>query len=619
MFSLPQKLLGKLQRIWVFSSRKEVRNWRLGQKIAAGYVLAIALGASGSIAGLIITDHVQGLGVMAVGDAATQDRILGRLYQNLQNAHIALLQLKNFPEEKTQERRLLIQDVRQAIADSSQLVDELDQYLSRGESVWLVTPEEELLAKANQSLETLQAYAYYQFPDVFRSSVSSESQGTPLPTSQLSTADQATTLEKRLDQNAQNLLSLMTAVYSKLEQTEVDLEENQGVEKAIILWSLFISALVAGGIAIVVTEQITQPLISAAAVAERAAKTGEFNERVTPVVGDLHLETEVGILARSLDTLIDRVEARNQELANSAEQAKGQAEVLQRTLEELRRTQSQLVQTEKMSLLGQVAAGVAHEINNPVSFIYGNLIHVGKELKDLLALLALYESGETLQSAAVQELSRTVDVDFLQRDLPKLLQSMRSGAERIREIVLSLRIFTRLDEADLKVVDLNESIQSVVTILRSRLCYRDDRPAVRVVEEYGELPLVKCYASQFNQVILHLLNNALDSIDDVWQAVPRDNHQPRLKIRTEILPDGQALITVTDTGMGIEAENVPKVFEMFYTTKPAGKGTGMGLAIAHQVITEKHGGTITCTSKLGSGTTFTITLPTKAQTSANSQ
>ncbi len=571
-----------------------------------GYVVAIAAGAIGSIAGLIITDHVQGMGVMAVGDAATQDRIVGGLYQNLQTGHVAILQLNHPPEELPQKRQLLQQDVRLAIASSRQLVRELEQYLNDEPVLWLAAPKERLLVLANQSLAILEAYAHAQLPDIF----SAPAAASDLPKDPME-------LERQLDRRTQLLLPLMVATYSKLEQAEEDLENNQGLEKAIILLSLLVASLVAGGIALVVTRQVTRPLIEAAAVAERAAATGEFHERVMPVVGELHRETEVGILARSLDTLIERVAMRNRELAENAAQAQGQAQVLQRTLEELRHTQAQLVQTEKMSLLGQVAAGVAHEINNTVSYIYGNLIHIGQELKDLLTLLSLYESGETPQSPKVQEISEDIDIEFLREDMPKLLGSMRSGSERIREIVLSLRLFTRLDEAEWKSIDLNESIQSVVTILRSRLCAQSNRPEIELVENYAPLPPVKCYAGQFNQVIMHLLNNAIDATDAAWGADPASSDQPlQITLTTTSLSGEQVAITITDTGTGIDSKRLDSIFEMFYTTKPAGKGTGMGLAIAHQVIAEKHGGTITCTSELGTGTTFNITLPLTPQGAA---
>ena len=426
---LPDVAVGlrhQLGRLWIFPTRQDINRWRLGKKIAVGYVVAIAAGAIGSIAGLIITDHVQGMGVMAVGDAATQDRIVGGLYQNLQTGHVAILQLNHPPEELPQKRQLLQQDVRLAIASSRQLVRELEQYLNDEPVLWLAAPKERLLVLANQSLAILEAYAHAQLPDIF----SAPAAASDLPKDPME-------LERQLDRRTQLLLPLMVATYSKLEQAEEDLENNQGLEKAIILLSLLVASLVAGGIALVVTRQVTRPLIEAAAVAERAAATGEFHERVMPVVGELHRETEVGILARSLDTLIERVAMRNRELAENAAQAQGQAQVLQRTLEELRHTQAQLVQTEKMSLLGQVAAGVAHEINNPVYFIYGNLKPANGYFQDLIGLVEHYQECYPNPKQELQEHLDTLDVEFMTVDAYKLLESLKIGADRIRQIVLS--------------------------------------------------------------------------------------------------------------------------------------------------------------------------------------
>ena len=609
-----------------------MRRWRLGHKIAAGYVVAIAVGTLGSLTGVVVADYFQGIRVMEAGNAATQDRLLSRIYRNLRTAHLTILQLETQAPGSPQRRRLMLQDLRDVIVESTQLQQELNEHL-RGNPPWLVAPKDDLQQLTTQSLVVLRAYVATHVPGILgvqdealqRQAIADASVllGEKLDSrgsGEWLTASpgQLAHLEAQLVDVSQELRPLLMRLHSKLEQTEIDLETAQGLEKGIIVGSLLVSALLAGTIALGVTRQITRPLMRVTAVAERVVATEQL-EPVTPALGDLPLETEVAVLARSLDTLMSWVAHRNQELATKATQAQNQAQTLQNTLGDLKRTQTQLIQTEKMSLLGQVAAGVAHEINNPVSFIYGNLVHLSSDLQDLLALLALYESGESASSPEVVELTEDIDLEFLKQDMPKLIQSMQSGSERIREIVLSLRLFTRLDESALKTVNVNESLDSVVTILRSRLCPQDDRPAIELVQNYGELPLVECYAGQLNQVLMHLLTNAIDALEQSWQqTLPQKNAAPdngdparllSITLETLVLNDNRIAIAITDTGPGIPDTVLPNIFEMFYTTKQAGKGTGMGLAIAHQVITEQHRGTITCDSVVGQGTTFRIELP----------
>ena len=501
------------------------------------------------------------------------------------------------------------------LAESERLADELNQHLA-ADPTWVVAPPAEIQAITRQSLGALQAYVAVHLPEALTLDSPSSLRAGKDPSESVPTANAETLLaaERRLMGSIQNLSPLLAITHSKLEQAEQDLEDLQGLEKSIIFASLALSALAAGLIAWIATRQITYPLTAAAGIAQRVVETGEFKERVTPALGGLGPETEVGSLARSLDTLIEWVAARNQALAEQAADAQTQAQTLKQTLRELRRTQIQLVQTEKMSLLGQVAAGVAHEINNPINFIHGNIQHIDSELGDMLELLMLCKDGVPPQNPRIQALLESIDIDFLRSDLPKMLQSMQLGSERIREIVLSLRLFTRLDESELKRIDLNESIDSVVTILGSRLCAQANRPAIALSRNYGQLPELECYAGQLNQALMHFMANAIDAMDAGWkqfQAGGSLGTAPllQLTITTAHLAHNYIGITIADTGQGIPESVLPNIFEMFYSTKPAGKGTGMGLAIAHQVITDKHGGTIECTTHLGQGTTFSIELP----------
>ncbi|MBF1999647.1 MAG: PAS domain S-box protein [Synechococcales cyanobacterium M58_A2018_015] len=283
-----------------------------------------------------------------------------------------------------------------------------------------------------------------------------------------------------------------------------------------------------------------------------------------------------------------------------------QAEDLEVALKTLQRTQMQMVQSEKMSSLGQLVAGVAHEINNPVSFIYGNLVHADDYSRDLLALLKLYQVHYPDPVAAIQAKAEAIDLEFLMTDLPKLLDSMKMGAERIQKIVASLRTFSRMDEAEMKAVDLHDGIDSTLLILQNRLKAKGRCPEIQVDKSYGELPLVECYAGQLNQVFMNVLSNAIDALEERAEREP--HFTPLLSICTSV-SQNQVAIQIRDNGPGMTVEVQQQLFNPFFTTKPVGKGTGMGLSISYQIVTEKHGGTLRCSSAPGQGTEFTIEIP----------
>ncbi|MBD2092668.1 PAS domain S-box protein [Microcoleus sp. FACHB-1515] len=301
-------------------------------------------------------------------------------------------------------------------------------------------------------------------------------------------------------------------------------------------------------------------------------------------------------------------------LSEAKEREKSQE--LAQTLQQLKQAQTQLVQSEKMSSLGQLVAGVAHEINNPVNFIYGNLVYASRYTKELLDLLQLYQQATPDPDPTLKAQIEAIDLDFLQADLPKLMNSMRVGAERIREIVRSLQSFSRLDGAELKVVDLHEGIESSLMILQHRLKSESQTtPAINVVKNYGNLPSVKCYAGQLNQVFMNVLGNAIDAIEAAGRNRP--NVEPTISISTEIKADegevadesGRVVIRIADNGSGMNELICQRVFDPFFTTKPVGKGTGLGMSISHQIIVEKHGGAIACRSIEGEGTEFSIEIP----------
>ncbi len=312
---------------------------------------------------------------------------------------------------------------------------------------------------------------------------------------------------------------------------------------------------------------------------------------------------EVELLQAVVDQLaiaIDQAELFAQTRA-SAFAAQTQAKQLQLAMQELKQTEAHLIQAEKMSSLGQMVAGIAHEINNPVNFISGNLSHANNYIKDLLELIELYQEIYPESNDRIEELSESIDLPFLIEDLPKMINSMEMGSERIRQIVVSLRNFSRLDEAEKKPVNIHEGIDNTLLILHHKFKAVGNKGAIEIVKEYGDLPLIECYAGQLNQVFMNILSNAIDAIEN----------QPDLRIitiKTE-LNKSNIIIRIRDNGPGIPENINKKLFDPFFTTKPVGKGTGLGLSISYQIVVEKHKGLIQCISEPGQGAEFYISIP----------
>ncbi|MEG3847911.1 PAS domain S-box protein [Microcoleus sp. herbarium19] len=309
---------------------------------------------------------------------------------------------------------------------------------------------------------------------------------------------------------------------------------------------------------------------------------------------------------------ITRRKQSEEALQQSEARERERAQQLEQALLELRSTQTQLIQTEKMSSLGQLVAGIAHEINNPVNFIHANIAYLNQYTKQLLDLVTLYEHEYPEPNSKIIDRIQEIDLDFMAGDLRKLVGSMQVGTDRIRQIVLSLRNFSRLDESAMKPVDIHAGIESTLLILQHRLKSRDCRPEIEVIKDFGKLPRVECYASQLNQVFMNIIVNGIDAIEERYQKLSvaeAETNPGRISICTVTTARETVIVEISDNGTGIAEDVRDRIFNPFFTTKEVGKGTGLGMSISHSIVVEKHRGKIECISFLGTGTTFQIEIP----------
>ncbi len=326
-----------------------------------------------------------------------------------------------------------------------------------------------------------------------------------------------------------------------------------------------------------------------------------YTESFAPTEADCKL---IGIIAGAIGV--------EEERAAGAARDRQKSKELQTALRELQQTQMQLVQTEKMSSLGQVLAGIAHEINNPVGFVAGNLCHVRGYVLDLLDIVQMYREEYPNPPAKIQKQAEDIDLEFLAEDLPKLLNSMQTGCERIVEIIQTLRNFSRTDEAKFKPADIHEGLESTLLMLNSRLKAKPNWQGIQVIKEYGELPKIKCHPGLLNQVFMNILANAMDALEESSSQTNNTTTNasfPTITIKTETIDNKSICIRIKDNGPGIPQDNIVRLFDPFFTTKPVGKGTGLGLSISHQIVVEKHNGKLQCLSQADQETEFIIEIP----------
>jgi signal transduction histidine kinase len=598
-----------------------LRCLQVRQKITWGYALSLGVAVLGTGIGILIADYQQKLALAKVDDVLEELDIISDL-------QVSVLQTSNH-QQKIKE--LLSQPVllKQEYVEFQAHYNNFRQSWAKFKDSNGGTAGQENIERDGE-VEAINSFVakYEGVPEAYIKSIDRLlprlNPATIKPANVTSIQADLTELERsalmaKINTFSKDILVIVKNIYEEYEEAEVAINASNTLRLRVIGGSMAISIAIAIILSVLTSRAIARPIQSLTKVTQQSLKELNFN-----LQADIAAEDEIGTLTLSFNQLITTVKQllKDEQEYNQALEIK----VLERTkelnnkniqledtLEKLNSTQVQLVQNEKMSSLGNLVAGVAHEINNPIGFLNGSINNTKEHIQDLLEHLALYQQYYPDAVAPVQKNAVDIDLEFLIEDLPKLLDSMQGATDRIKSMSKSLRTFSRADTTRKVKANLHEGLDSTLLILKYRLKASEKRPAITVIQEYGKLPEIECFPGQLNQVFMNILANAIDVFDEMAQtqsfAELKANPQ-QITIHTEILSN-QVVIGIRDNGTGMTEDVKAKIFDYLFTTKDVGKGTGLGLAIAHQIIVEKHGGAIAVNSTLGEGTEFTIQLPVK--------
>ncbi|MEG4273301.1 MULTISPECIES: ATP-binding protein [unclassified Microcoleus] len=568
---------------------RSFRNLSIHDKISRGYALALCVAIGGTAVGMLVGTHYYRI---------TNNQVhIERESQLLNKLQVALLRTQNsqawliYGIEKPQVFDIKYKQLYNNISSLKMLFLELKKHkqLENIENI------EEIL-KISDSLVANYIYPLERVNKKFSNLPNNPAQQS-VKRKLLLNFDRDK-LGLQLDRAVNDIAEIIDRAQEQEDAGREDLLRAQALRVQIILGSMVLSIVLAAVLAGFTSRAIAKPLAAVTKIAQRVTEESNFELQVPVTSTD-----EVGVLAASLNQLIQKVNQLLKELKSEQE--------------------SQILQNEKMATLGRMLAGVAHEVNNPINFIYANIAPARNYVEDILDLLKTYETEISKPPAAVVAKGEEIDIDFLKEDLIKIFDSMQVGSERAKAIILSLKDFSRLDEAAPHPVDLHACIDSSLLILNSRI-----KQGIEVVRDYGNIPAIEGYMGLLYQVFVNILNNALDAVEEKAKIEKSSSEKakkrsaseslqetpsfsPRIAIATEYLDDDSVLVRISDNGTGIAPESQEKMFETFFTTKPRGVGTGLGLAIGREIIVKKHGGTINCWSEVGTGTEFSIALPIK--------